>query len=86
MSRRPGKEPAQPETPPPGARYISAPQLLSRYGGRSHMWLVRRLERDPSFPRPIKFGRLRFFEIAAIERWERECAAGGNQGSLGLHE
>jgi hypothetical protein len=60
--------------PPPGARYISAPQLLDRYGGRSHMWLVRKLADDPKFPKPVYHGRLRFFDVAELEAYERQCA------------
>jgi hypothetical protein len=29
---------------PPGAIYISAPQVCDRYGGVSHMWLERKLQ------------------------------------------
>jgi len=61
--------------PLPDAAYIDAPQLLARFGGRSHMWLVRLLERDKSFPRPVKIGRLRFFKIAELTAWERTTAA-----------
>jgi hypothetical protein len=61
--------------PPPGAAYLDAMQLLARYGGRSHMWLVRLLERDASFPRPVKIGRLRFFKIDDLTAWERTTAA-----------
>jgi predicted DNA-binding transcriptional regulator AlpA len=59
-----------------GAKYIRAPQLLERYGGRSPMWLVRRLQTDKHFPRPKYFGRLCFFEVAAIEKWERSRVNG----------
>jgi hypothetical protein len=55
--------------------YISAAQVLERYGGRSHMWLERRLKNDPRFPRPVKVGRLRFFELSKLEAYERICAA-----------
>lgn len=61
--------------PLPDATYIDAPQLLARFGGRSHMWLVRLLERDQTFPRPVKIGRLRFFNVAALVKWERATAA-----------
>jgi predicted DNA-binding transcriptional regulator AlpA len=65
-----------PRLPPlPPATYIDAPQLLARFGGRSHMWLVRLLARDPTFPRPVKIGRLRFFVVADLEAWERKTAA-----------
>jgi hypothetical protein len=74
-----GKEIHRPRVPPNGAKYISAPQVCDRYGGRSHMWLVRKLETDPRFPRPTYFGRLRFFKIAELEAYER--AAAGGEGS-----
>ena len=61
--------------PLPDAAYIDAPQLLARFGGRSHMWLVRLLERDKTFPRPVKIGRLRFFKITDLVAWERTTAA-----------
>lgn len=55
--------------------YISAPQVLQRYGGRSHMWLVRMLKRDPNFPRATYFGQHRFFKVDELIAWEREAAA-----------
>jgi predicted DNA-binding transcriptional regulator AlpA len=56
-----------------GPVFLTAPEVLTRYGV-SHMWLVRRLETDPKFPKPIYIGRLRFFKIAELEQYERECA------------
>jgi predicted DNA-binding transcriptional regulator AlpA len=61
--------------PPPDAAFIDASQLLARFGGRSHMWLVRLLVRDPTFPRPVKIGKLRFFRIDDLTAWERTQAA-----------
>jgi hypothetical protein len=61
--------------PPDSAIYISAPQVALRYGGVSHMWLERRLKADPTFPRPSKFGRWRFFKIEELIAWERKAAA-----------
>ena len=63
---------------PDAATFIDAPQVCERYGGRSHMWLERLLERDATFPRPVKIGRLRFFPIAALIEWERRAAAESN--------
>jgi hypothetical protein len=57
------------------AAYLDASQVLARYGGRSAMWLVRLLERDPTFPRPVKIARLRFFKIDDLIAWERKTAA-----------
>ena len=39
------------------------------------MWLERLLKRDPKFPRPVKIGRLRFFKISELEKYERDRAA-----------
>jgi predicted DNA-binding transcriptional regulator AlpA len=71
----PGHRPQARGPPPPDAVWIDAPQLLARYGGRSHMFLVRLLERDATFPRPMKIGRLRYFKLAELVAWERKQAA-----------
>jgi predicted DNA-binding transcriptional regulator AlpA len=70
----PGRGPSA-RGPPDSAVFISAPQVCNRYGGRSFMWLVRMLKRDPSFPRPTKIGRLNFFRLDELVRWERAKAA-----------
>lgn len=70
----PGRGPSI-RAPPDAAIYITAPQVCARYGGVSHMWLERILKRDPTFPRPSKFGRLRFFKIDELVDWERKTAA-----------
>jgi predicted DNA-binding transcriptional regulator AlpA len=54
--------------------WLSARQVRERYGGRSAMWIERRLKADSRFPRPRKFGRLRFWDRDAIEAWERDMA------------
>jgi predicted DNA-binding transcriptional regulator AlpA len=56
-----------------GAVYITAPEVMDRYGV-SHMWLVRRLTTDPDFPKPTYIGRMRFFKIKELEEYERKCA------------
>jgi hypothetical protein len=33
------------------------------------------LKRDRTFPRPVKFGRLRFFKVDELIAWERATAA-----------
>jgi predicted DNA-binding transcriptional regulator AlpA len=61
---------ARPEVP--GKKYITATQLRERWGNVSHMFICRLLQSDPNFPRPMKLsGRLRFFDVAAIEDYER---------------
>lgn len=57
-------------------QYIGIKTLRARYGGRSHMWVERKLESDPTFPRPRKFGgRLRLWDVDELVAWEREAAA-----------
>ena len=51
--------------------YASSNQVRNRYGGRSHMWIERRLKDDPDFPKPIYIGRLRYWKISALEAWEK---------------
>lgn len=54
-------------------KYLNTKQVCERFGV-SHMWIERRMK-DSDFPRPMKMGRLRFYEIAAVEKWERSQAA-----------
>jgi predicted DNA-binding transcriptional regulator AlpA len=52
-------------------------QVQVRYGDVSHMWIERRLKDDPDFPRPVKFGRLRFWDEDELDSYDRICAARG---------
>lgn len=68
----------QPPVPiPSGAVYISAKQVLARYGGRSEMWLNRKLTMEADFPRPMYSGRLRFFRLDEIEQYEKQMVMRG---------
>jgi hypothetical protein len=58
---------------PAGAKYISAKQQLARMGGVSYTTLQRTIDRDPKFPRPIYFGKRRYFKVSDIEKYERDC-------------
>jgi hypothetical protein len=63
------KKPPDPATG--GAMFLASAGLRSRYGGKSHMWIERQLDRDPSFPRPdFYIGGKRFWRIAKLEAWE----------------
>jgi hypothetical protein len=80
QARAPAPLPASKHTPTPvpvDAVWISAKQLLARYGGRSQMWLHRKLTGDADFPKPTYFGRLMFFKIAELQSYETEAAARG---------
>jgi hypothetical protein len=68
----------KPNVPPAGAVWISARQVLDRFGGRSEMWLVRKLKMDKDFPRPAYSGRLRFFRLDELEQYEKRAVARGS--------
>lgn len=58
--------------------FLSSAQVMQRYGGVSHMWIVRKM-RDEGMPSPVRFGgRLRFWKVADLERWERSKITGGS--------
>jgi hypothetical protein len=39
------------------------------------MWIDRMLKRDADFPRPLYIGRFRYWDLDAIEKYERDVAA-----------
>jgi hypothetical protein len=49
--------------------------VRQRYGNASHMFIERRLANDPTFPRPHFFGRMRFWKLSDLEKWEKAQAA-----------
>jgi predicted DNA-binding transcriptional regulator AlpA len=58
----------------PNPVYLTARQLQHRFGNVSRMWPYRRMK-DAGFPAPVRFGgRLRFWRVDDVERWERERA------------
>ena len=67
--------PRKPVPAPLGAVWLSTNQVLARYGGRSQMWLWRKIRNDPKFPRPVHFGRLQFFRLADLEAYEQGLVA-----------
>lgn len=54
--------------------FLTAAQVSMRYGGKSHMWLLRRMEKD-AFPSPIRLGRLRHWKKSELVAWEEAQAA-----------
>jgi hypothetical protein len=58
-------------------RYLTVNSLRERWGGVSQMFIERRLQDDPNFPRPMRFpgGRLRLFDEEAIEKYERAAVS-----------
>ncbi len=62
----------------PSALYLTAGQVQARYGGVSHMWLLRK-QQSEGFPAPVRFGagRLRFWRIADLDRWDAAAIESG---------
>lgn len=56
---------------PVDAKWISSIQLRQRYGGKSHMWIVRNLKNNPEFPRPSYQGRMQIFSVAEFDEYDR---------------
>jgi predicted DNA-binding transcriptional regulator AlpA len=54
---------------------LNALAVRMRYGGRSDMWLWRRLENDPDFPRPIRIGRKRYWRLSELLAFEEQTRA-----------
>lgn len=59
----------------PSDIYLKTRQVQQRYGNCSHMFIERRLQNDPTFRRPLYFGRMRFWKLSELERWEAAQAA-----------
>ena len=56
---------------PVDAVWMTSNQLRARYGGRSHMWIVRNLKNNPDFPRPSYQGRMQIFSVAEFDAYDR---------------
>jgi hypothetical protein len=67
--------PRKPVPIPPDAVWITAKQVCARYGGRSHMWLDRKLRNNANFPRPAYDGRIRIFRVAEFDDYDRALIA-----------
>lgn len=50
-------------------RRIQASAVRELCGGVSDMWLWRRLDRDPTFPRPAYIGKRRFWRERDVVQW-----------------
>ena len=57
-----------------GRKFITTAQLCARWGHCSHMTVERKLKFDATFPRPYHFTRVRMFDLAEIEEYERNAA------------
>lgn len=50
-------------------RRIQAAAVRELCGGVSDMWLWRKLDGDPTFPRPVYIGKRRFWKESEIIAW-----------------
>jgi hypothetical protein len=66
--------PRQIKPVPADARWLSGKQVRDRYGGKSEMWLFRKLRDDPDFPRPRYSGHLKIFSVDQLDEYERNLA------------
>jgi predicted DNA-binding transcriptional regulator AlpA len=54
---------------PLGARLLNGPQVLVYFGNVSKMWIERRLEDDPTFPKPVYIKGKRYWMVVELEDW-----------------
>jgi hypothetical protein len=54
---------------------LSTASVRRRYDDVSHMWVERRLNDDPSFPRPLYIAKRRFWRLGDLVEWERGLAS-----------
>jgi hypothetical protein len=52
-----------------GARLMPSAGVRVLFGGVSIMWVERRLDDDPTFPKPIYIAGKRFWEVEELEGW-----------------
>lgn len=52
--------------------YLTARQVLNRYGRKSTIWLYRIVKRDPKFPRPLYIGGQKYFRLSDLEAYDRD--------------
>jgi hypothetical protein len=67
--------PHTPRPVPVDALWITSNQCCARYGGRSQMWLWRKIKNDPPadpvFPKPTYFGTRMMFSVSELDAYDR---------------
>jgi len=63
-------EPRTPRPVPADAVWLTSVQTCARYGGRSQMWLWRKINRDAAFPKPAYLGRMMMFSRAELDAYD----------------
>jgi predicted DNA-binding transcriptional regulator AlpA len=54
---------------------LNARGVRRYFGNVSHMWIVRRIDGDPQFPKPIYLGRCRYWRVADLDQYVAAKAA-----------
>jgi hypothetical protein len=79
--------PRPPKLLPADAVFATSAQVCRRYGGKSRMWLWRKLRDDPAFPRPTHDGPHMMFAVAELNDYDRALISkktGGGVTSEGM--
>jgi hypothetical protein len=58
-----------------GIKFAPAFAVMQRYGGVSASWLWRREHDGSGFPRPIRIGGRKFYDVAALDAYDAAAAA-----------
>jgi hypothetical protein len=66
---KPDRHPA-PKPIPADALWLTSNQVLARYGGRSAMWLWRKVKNDPAFPKPRYAGRMQLYSVPELNAYD----------------
>ena len=56
-------------------QYLTNQQTRNRYGGKSQMWLWRRLKYDQRFPRPLIIGKRQHFAEDELDAYDEAMRA-----------
>lgn len=55
---------------PADALWLTSSQVCARYGGRSQMWLWRKVKNDPNFPKPHYSGRMQLYSVPELNAYD----------------
>ena len=55
------------------AVYVPTKGVQAFFGGKSRMWVARKLKNDPRFPKPVYFGKLPHWRVEWLEKYAAEA-------------
>ncbi len=65
-------------TPIKNKQRLTGPQVRARYGGVSDMWIWRRENLDPEWPKPILIGRRKYYDEDELDAYDEAHRAGAD--------